>query len=134
MRIAVDFDGTIVANAFPEIGKEKPFAVDALRMLALQGHRLILWTSRSGSSLDEAVRWCDDRGLRFYAVNSNYPKSDYSPDKPSGSPKVVADIYLDDRNFGGLPDWGQIYETLSGHAEGLRHKRSRGRFRLYKHR
>ena len=68
MVIAVDFDGTIVEHRYPSIGKELPFAIDTLRQLAAEGHRLILWTVREGQYLDDAVEFCRSRGLEFYAV------------------------------------------------------------------
>ena len=72
--IAVDFDGTIVEDAYPKIGKEMIFAFHTLKKLQSQGHRLILWTYRSGRKLDEAVDFCKENGLEFYAVNKNFPE------------------------------------------------------------
>lgn len=116
MTIAVDFDGTIVSHDFPRIGKEIPFAVETLKTFVAEGHRVILWTSRSGDNLKAAVDWCAERGLVFYAVNSNYPDYSIVPvEKRRGSPKVVADVYIDDRNLGGLPEWGVIYSMVTGH-------------------
>ena len=43
MTIAVDFDGTIVEHRYPEIGEERPFAIDTLKMLIKDRHKLILW-------------------------------------------------------------------------------------------
>ena len=74
MIIAVDFDGTIVENRYPDIGKEIPFATETLRMLIHDGHQLILWTVREGKYLDEAVDWCFIHGVSFYAINKNYPE------------------------------------------------------------
>lgn len=114
MIIAVDFDGTIVRNMFPEIGREIPFAIDVLHMLQEDHHCLILWTSRSGKHLEDAVKWCADRGLTFYAVNSNFPSHYIIPeDMKEISPKVVADIYVDDLSLGGIPDWTQIYYMIT---------------------
>ena len=104
MTIAVDFDGTIVEHKYPEIGKEKAFAIETLKDLQAEGHKLILWTSREGKLLEDAVAFCKERGLTFYAVNSQYPEK-YMFKKSEGR-KVVADLYIDDRNLGGLPDWG----------------------------
>lgn len=111
MLIAVDFDGTIVEHKYPAIGKEIPFATQTLKMLIKDGHRLILWTIRHGKSLEEAVAWCKERGVEFYAVNSDYAEQD----APNGgrSPKVNCDMYIDDRNVGGLPDWGIIYDMIT---------------------
>lgn len=111
MLIAVDFDGTIVEHKYPKIGKEIPFATQTLRQLVQDGHRLILWTIRHGDTLAEAVEWCRERGVVFYAVNSDYEGQEgVSGDR---SPKVKCDIYIDDRNVGGLPDWGTIYDMIT---------------------
>ena len=72
MIIAVDFDGTIVEHKYPEIGRELPFAIETLKKLQQERHRLILWSVREGKLLQEAVDFCRERGLEFYAVNSNY--------------------------------------------------------------
>lgn len=122
MTIAVDFDGTIVEHKYPEIGKEKAFAIETLKDLQAEGHKLILWTSREGKLLEDAVAFCKERGLTFYAVNSQYPEK-YMFKKSEGR-KVVADLYIDDRNLGGLPDWGGIYEMVSGMRRRRRKKRS----------
>ena len=112
MTIAVDFDGTIVEHRYPAIGPEKPFAIDTLKYLCAQRHKLILWTVREGELLDEAVAYCQRRGLEFYAVNKNYPEE--KPTHEGYSRKLQADLFIDDRNLGGLPDWGKIYRMLSG--------------------
>ncbi|MRT94388.1 BT0820 family HAD-type phosphatase [Ancylomarina sp. 16SWW S1-10-2] len=111
MKIAVDFDGTIVEHRYPYLGKEIPFAFDSLKLIQKQGHDLILWTYRSGKELKEAVEYCRTNGLEFYAVNKNYPEEVFDE---SISRKINADIYIDDRNFGGLPDWGAIYLKIVG--------------------
>ncbi|MBR5335982.1 MAG: hypothetical protein IKV23_06890 [Bacteroidaceae bacterium] len=110
MIIAVDFDGTIVEHKYPEIGQEIPFATTTLKMLIKERHRLILWTVRKGKELDAAVEWCRSRGVEFYAVNKNYPEENV--DNGNGYCKVDADIFIDDRNLGGLPDWGKIYDMI----------------------
>ncbi len=112
MTIAVDFDGTIVAHRYPEIGAEVPFAVDTLKMLIGERHRVILWTVREGELLEQAVDWCRERGIEFYAVNRDYPE-ETTDNNPSFSRKLKADIFIDDRNVGGLPDWGVIYRMIT---------------------
>ena len=74
MTIAVDFDGTIVTHKYPEIGEEIPFAVDTLKMLIRDRHKIILWSVREGKLLEDAVNWCRERGIEFYAVNRDYPE------------------------------------------------------------
>lgn len=111
MIIAVDFDGTIVEHRYPAIGNEQPFAIETLKKLTEEGHRLILWTVREGRLLDEAVMFCRERGLEFYAVNRDYPEEEKNRNNHF-SRKLKADLWIDDRNLGGLPDWGTIYEMI----------------------
>lgn len=112
MIIAVDFDGTIVEHEYPKIGKEKIFATETLRQLINDGHRLILWTVREGELLDEAVEWCRQRGVEFYAVNKDFPEENISKNEHF-SRKIKADVWIDDLNIGGLPDWGTIYRIIT---------------------
>ena len=111
MIIAVDFDGTIVTHDYPHIGKPIPFAIETLKRLQADGHQLILWSVREGDLLQEAVDYCMQKGIEFYAVNANFPEEKQlsTADSPR---KIVADIYIDDRNLGGLPDWGVIYQMI----------------------
>jgi hypothetical protein len=111
MTIAVDFDGTIVTHKYPAIGEELPFATETLKMLRQDGHRLILWSVREGHLLDEAVEWCRKRGVEFYAVNRDYPE-ETTDNNPHFSRKLKVDLFIDDRNLGGLPDWGTIYRMI----------------------
>ena len=112
MTIAVDFDGTIVEHRYPKIGKELPFATQTLRMLIEDRHKLILWRVREGKLLEEAVEWCRERGIEFYAVNKDFPEEDLEKNQHF-SRKLKADIWIDDRNIGGLPDWGTIYQMIT---------------------
>jgi hydroxymethylpyrimidine pyrophosphatase-like HAD family hydrolase len=111
LKIAIDFDGTIVEHKYPEIGKEIIFAFQTLRALQEQGHQLILWTYRSGKELDDAVEYCRRNGIEFYAINSSYPEEVFDEDYDSR--KIDADIFIDDRNIGGLPSWGEIYQMIN---------------------
>ena len=110
MLIAVDFDGTIVEHRYPAIGRELPFATDTLRRLTADGHRLILWTVREGQLLDEALEWCKERGVTFYAVNRDYPEQEFGE---GVARKIKVDVVIDDRNLGGLPEWGVIYDMIT---------------------
>lgn len=111
MTIAVDFDGTIVEHRYPEIGPEIPFATETLRMLIRDQHNLILWTVREGQLLQDAVDWCRERGVEFYAVNRDYPEEEKEKNNHF-SRKLKVDMWIDDRNVGGLPEWGQIYQII----------------------
>lgn len=111
MIIAVEFDGTIVEDAYPQIGREVPFAIATLKRLQAERNILILWTSREGTLLDEAVEYCRGRGLEFYAVNINHPEEEH--EEPFRCRKLRADMFIDSRNVGGMHDWGSIYEMAS---------------------
>ena len=102
MIIAVDFDGTIVEHKYPAIGRELPFAIETLRKLQSDRHKLILWTVREGGLLEEALSFCRERGLEFYAVNRDYPEEERDRNNHF-SRKLKADVFIDDRNLGGLP-------------------------------
>lgn len=131
LTIAVDFDGTLVENKYPEIGKPILFAFETLKKLQQEGHQLILWTYRSGVKLDEAVEFCRKKGIKFYAVNKSYPEEDYDGHM---SRKILADIFIDDRNINGLPPWGEIYHQLAGtnlKATKLP-KKEKGLFKIFK--
>ena len=100
MVLAIDFDGTLCVDRFPEIGEEIPNRIDALKKLKQDGHKLILWTCRQndklGKHLDNAVQWCADRGLVFDAVNENLPEV---KEKWGGDTrKVYCDYYIDDKS------------------------------------
>lgn len=119
LTIAVDFDGTIVEHDYPRIGREMVFAFDTLKSLQSKGHKLILWTYREGSLLQEAVQYCQENGITFYAVNQSYPEEVFSGEV---SRKINADIFIDDRNVGGFPGWGVVYQTLHPNGGALDHK------------
>lgn len=119
--IAVDFDGTIVENKYPKIGKPLPFAFETLKMLQNDGHRLILWTVRTGELLEAAVKYCKKNGIEFYAVNEDFP-GEISQLK---NRKLNADLFIDDRNVGGMLEWGQIYQLISETAPAHAHKKKK---------
>jgi len=95
--MAVDFDGTIVQDAYPQIGSINMKTVEYIRRHQNQGTKLVLWTCRSGQQLEEAIMVCTGLGIKFDAINDNLPeiKAKYG----NNSRKVYADIYLDDRAF-----------------------------------
>ncbi|MDY4558833.1 MAG: hypothetical protein SPE09_09240 [Alloprevotella sp.] len=114
MTIAVDFDGTIVEHQYPAIGKERPFATATLRQLIKDGHKLVLWSVREGDLLEQAVKWCEERGVYFYAANQDIGENDKDMQKSSSySRKLKVQMFIDDRNVGGLPDWGVIYQLIT---------------------
>lgn len=128
--IAVDFDGTIVKDAYPKIGKPNLFAFETLKKLQNEGHRLILWTYRSSKRLEEAIKFCESNGVYFYAVNSSFPEEKYSNEV---SRKIHADLFIDDRNIGGFIGWGKIYQMLTNSdAKLIPKEKKKGLFNFFK--
>ena len=127
--IAIDFDGTIVEDAYPAIGKPKLFAFDTLKKLQNEGHRLILWTYRSGKKLEEAVQFCESNGINFYAINASYEDEEIDSEK---SRKIHADIFIDDRNVGGFIGWGNVHQLILNQA--IANRQTKGIFSFLKKR
>lgn len=95
MVIAIDFDGTCVEHNYPAMGADVEGVVEVLRDINRKGHRLILHTMRSGAKLDAAVKWFRDRKIELWAINQNPEQREWTE-----SPKVYADIYIDDSSLG----------------------------------
>lgn len=101
MIIAVDFDGILCKDEFPNIGTPKYDVISAIRQMIDNGHEVILWTTRNGNELTAAVQWCEDRGLHFCAINAPAPSNEkeYADKYPVQSRKIYADLYIDDHNL-----------------------------------
>ncbi|MBR9757480.1 MAG: hydrolase [Algicola sp.] len=128
--VAVDFDGTIVEDIYPKIGKPKLFAFETLKRLQQDGHRLILWTYRCDDRLQEAVDFCQENGIDFYAVNKSFPGEQFDLNK---SRKIHADIFIDDRNIGGFLGWGEIYQTITKETPNIpKRRRKKGFFNFFR--
>ncbi|MCB0444699.1 MAG: hydrolase [Gelidibacter sp.] len=127
--IAIDFDGTIVEDAYPKIGKPKIFAFETLKRLQNDGHRLILWTYRSGIRLNEAVAFCEENGIRFYAVNKSFPEEQFDY---KVSRKIYADLFIDDRNIGGILGWGEIFQMITHEKPHIKSQPKKGLFSFLK--
>lgn len=118
--IAVDFDGTCVVYAFPEVGPDVAGAVEVLQELTAAGAKIMLWTMRSGQYLNAAEQWFADRGVTLWASQKNPGQWKWTQ-----SPKAHANIYIDDAALGcplipaGLPvearpvvDWQAVARLL----------------------
>ena len=97
MIYAIDFDGTLCINEYPNIGQPIYKTIIFCKERKAEGHKLILWTCRSGKYLDEAVAWCKVQGLIFDAVNENLPEMIELFNNDCR--KVFADRYIDDKNL-----------------------------------
>lgn len=93
-NIAVDFDGTCVVHAYPDIGEDVPFAVEVLKQLQVR-NQIFVYTMRSGNTLVEAVQWFKDREIFLSGINTNPGQSVWT-----SSPKCSADVYIDDAALG----------------------------------
>jgi hydroxymethylpyrimidine pyrophosphatase-like HAD family hydrolase len=123
MFIAIDFDGTIVTHQYPRIGTPVPYAFESMKLMQQLGINLILYTMRSGKELQEAVDYCEFKGIQFYAVNENPTQYKWTQ-----SNKVFAHMYIDDMAYGAplLPiyeerlffDWSKLYFTLGDIVQG----------------
>lgn len=109
MIFAVDFDGTIVDHEFPDIGKEKPGAIETLIALQKRGHKIIIWTCRCEPYITPIINWLKKHNFVPDAVNSNI-KNDFI--HGFAYPKVLADVYIDDRNFPPFNNWREVKNTF----------------------
>lgn len=101
MIIAVDFDGILCEDNFPDIGAPRYDVISLVRQLIDKGNEVILWTTRNGEELAKAVKWCTDYGLHFCNVNGPAPSNEeeYRDKYPTQSRKIYADVYIDDHNL-----------------------------------
>jgi hypothetical protein len=117
--LAIDFDGTIVDHAFPDIGEIKPDAKEIINRLYEEGYYICVWSCRTGFNLIDAVNWLNDNGIQYHKFNEGPPLECVGF---SSHPKIYANIYIDDSNLGGLPSWKEIYEIIKkrGHKHNER--------------
>jgi len=110
--IAIDFDGTIVKDQFPEIGEMVDKAKENILKLKKDGYTIIIWTCRSGVEFAKAVQWLAENGIKYDQINESCPKNVAKYDGRD-TRKVYADIYIDDKGLlYPLPHWDEIYEMI----------------------
>ncbi len=117
MDICIDFDGTVVTHEYPKIGQPVEGALRTLRELRSKGHRLILFTMRSGQGLQEAVEYLETSGVQLFGINVNPEQIEWTT-----SNKAYGQLYIDDAGIGtklispeqGRPyvDWQWVREQL----------------------
>lgn len=106
--IAVDFDGTLVTDKFPEIGEPIESTWKAVFECQKAGAKIILWTCRDNERLKEAVNFCNSRGLFFDAVNENLPECQALFNNDTR--KIYANEYWDDK---AVPAFCSVHSMLS---------------------
>ena len=108
MIIAIDFDGTIVTDQFPEVGELVAGAKDAINQLYKDGYTIIIWSCRTGSKKAKAIEFLVKQGVKFHYFNEscfeNLKQYNFVDTR-----KVYADLYIDDRMLFKLPTWDEIY-------------------------
>lgn len=108
MILAIDFDGTIVEDQFPGIGKMIPGAAEAINQLYADGYEIIIWSCRNGINKARAIEWLVKNGIKYHKFNEssyhNLKAHDFKDTR-----KVYADLYIDDRMLFKLPTWDEIY-------------------------
>jgi hypothetical protein len=112
MIIAVDFDGTLHNGEWPAIGCPAVYSIEMMQRLKGDGHFLIIWTCREGEYRDDMVNWLTKWNIPYDSINEhNWVQLESFPYE---SRKVYADVYIEDKNLGGLPSWREIYDIVSG--------------------
>ena len=110
MIISIDYDDTIVYADYPNIGLIKPYAREVINQLYHEGHTIIINTCRSGEHEAAAAQYLIEKGVKFHYINENHPDCIALHDNDSR--KIFADIYIDDKQLGGLPDTWIMIDTI----------------------
>ena len=99
MVFGVDFDGTLSYGQWPGCGPANDGLINFLKRRKESGDKLILWTCREGDDLEMAVKWCQEQGICFDAINDNLPEiiEKYG----CNSRKISCDFYIDDKAVAG---------------------------------
>lgn len=106
--VAIDFDKTIADNTWPELGVPFEGVRQALLELVKNDCYIIIWTCRT--TRNEIATWMVENRLPYHAINEQHPHLNkcYGND----TRKIAADIYIDDKNLGGLPSWDVIQQII----------------------
>lgn len=119
ITLSIDFDGTVAAGKYPEIGEMLDQADVYINMLYAEGFHIIINTCRTGIHMNNAVEFMYKKGIKFHQINQNNPA--YCHLYQEDCRKINADIYIDDKNLGGLPGhWSVIYQLIHNRADELR--------------
>jgi ribonucleotide monophosphatase NagD (HAD superfamily) len=106
--IAVDFDGTVVSHRYPKIGELKEGAKEALVAFHEAGHKIIIWTCRSGQQEKEVREFLQGNGIPFDTINNPIMGADM------GTRKVFADMYIDDKGIQFDDNWADLKRIITG--------------------
>jgi hydroxymethylpyrimidine pyrophosphatase-like HAD family hydrolase len=107
--LGIDFDGTIVEEAFPNIGAIKPRTVELMEKAMWAGHLIVVWTARSGQAEIDAINFLKENKIPYHYVNEN-PEDPYAIKGEQGR-KIFCDYYLDDRGIH-IDDIDKLFEVI----------------------
>ena len=108
MIIAVDFDGTVVEHLYPEIGTLKTGAKEALQTFRKAGHKIAIWTCRSGKEEEAVRRFLLANDIPFDTINAPVAGADL------GTRKIYADLYIDDKGLRYEDNWDTLRRFVTG--------------------
>lgn len=111
LTLGIDFDGTIVTEAFPNIGEIKPKTIELMKRAKDEGHLVIVWTARSGKLLEDAIEFLNENNVPYDYINEN-PEDEYAIRGEQGR-KIFCDFYLDDRAIH-VDDISKAFNKLKG--------------------
>lgn len=110
MIVAVDFDGTLHDGKWPGIGEPLEGAIATMKEMQEMGVYIVIWTCRSGDDQTRMINWLLEHQIPFDRINDNNPS--HTLYFGNNSRKIHADLYIDDRQVGGLPTWCDIYDYV----------------------
>jgi histidinol phosphatase-like enzyme len=111
MILAIDFDGTIVEDEYPKIGKLRPNAKKFINKLSKEGYFIIIWTCRTQEYGFEAEQFLIENGIKFDEINKSCP-ANVEAFIGNDTRKVFANLYIDDKGLITIPDWETIYNIV----------------------
>lgn len=116
MVIVIDFDETIVYSSYPKIHGLKPNAREIINKLYNEGHDIIINTCRAGIYEAQVYHFLNRNKIKYHYINSNLPRLIVKFGQDCR--KISGDIYIDDKNLGGIPDnWLKIYSIIKKHPK-----------------
>lgn len=111
ITLAIDFDGMITTeDEYPNTGKLRSGAIEYINKLHEEGCFIIINSCRTGEEQKIAEKFLNENNIKFNLFNKNDPEriEKYGKD----TRKISADIYIDDKNLGGIFEWKEIYELI----------------------
>lgn len=116
---AIDFDGTIAYDAYPNVGKLIPGAKETMQKIKELGGEIAIWTCRTDQWAQDAKDFLDKNEIPYDYFNKPFDHhvNIYGGDN---SRKIYADCYIDDRSvqFGCEPvDWCIVQKAIYKYEE-----------------